>query len=100
MSQATPKPLTPGFLERPSVHETIDDWAAALAMSRRGFTRLFRSTRLSRSWKVALRDAGAWFRPSRCASRMKVSPRAAPDYRGRMRSHAGCASVACTCGLS
>jgi AraC-like DNA-binding protein len=31
------------FLERPSVHETIDDWAAALAISRRGFTRLFRA---------------------------------------------------------
>ena len=31
------------FLERPSVHETIDGWAAALAMSRRAFTRLFRA---------------------------------------------------------
>jgi AraC-like DNA-binding protein len=31
------------FLARPSVQETIDAWAAALAMSRRGFTRLFRA---------------------------------------------------------
>lgn len=31
------------FLEDPSAHETIDEWAAGLAMSRRAFTRLFRS---------------------------------------------------------
>jgi AraC-like DNA-binding protein len=30
------------FLLKPSVHETIEDWAASLAMSRRSFTRLFR----------------------------------------------------------
>jgi AraC-like DNA-binding protein len=30
------------FVERPGIHETIDDWAAALGMSRRAFTRLFR----------------------------------------------------------
>jgi AraC-like DNA-binding protein len=30
------------FVEQPSVHETIDAWAAALGMSRRSFTRLFR----------------------------------------------------------
>lgn len=30
------------FAERPAVHETIDDWAAALGMSRRSFTRFFR----------------------------------------------------------
>jgi AraC-like DNA-binding protein len=30
------------FVERPSIHETIDAWAGALAMSRRSFTRLFR----------------------------------------------------------
>jgi AraC-like DNA-binding protein/mannose-6-phosphate isomerase-like protein (cupin superfamily) len=32
-----------GFLEDPSRQTTIDDWGAALAMSRRAFTRLFRS---------------------------------------------------------
>jgi AraC-like DNA-binding protein len=31
------------FLDRPTPHETIDDWCASLAMSRRSFTRLFRS---------------------------------------------------------
>ena len=31
------------FLERPSAHVAIDRWAAALAMSRRAFTRLFRA---------------------------------------------------------
>lgn len=31
-----------GFLEDPSPHGTIDEWAAGLAMSRRAFTRLFR----------------------------------------------------------
>lgn len=30
------------FVERPSVHATIDEWADALNMSRRSFTRLFR----------------------------------------------------------
>lgn len=30
------------FLARPTAHETIDGWAADLAMSRRAFTRLFR----------------------------------------------------------
>jgi AraC-like DNA-binding protein len=30
------------FMQRPNVHETIDDWSAALGMSRRAFTRLFR----------------------------------------------------------
>ncbi len=30
------------FLRRPVVRETIDDWSAALGMSRRAFTRLFR----------------------------------------------------------
>jgi AraC-like DNA-binding protein len=30
------------FLERPAVHDTIDAWSAALSMSRRSFTRLFR----------------------------------------------------------
>lgn len=30
------------FVERPSIHETTDEWAAALRMSRRTFTRLFR----------------------------------------------------------
>lgn len=30
------------FLQRPAVHETIDDWSLALGMSRRAFTRLFR----------------------------------------------------------
>jgi AraC-like DNA-binding protein len=30
------------FVQRPSVHETIDDWAEGLGMSRRAFTRLFR----------------------------------------------------------
>jgi len=30
------------FLDKPTPHETIDDWCAALAMSRRSFTRLFR----------------------------------------------------------
>jgi AraC-like DNA-binding protein len=31
------------FLEDPSASKTIDEWATALAMSRRAFTRLFRS---------------------------------------------------------
>src|SRR5262249_27849161 len=31
------------FLENPSRHTTIDEWRAALGMSRRAFTRLFRS---------------------------------------------------------
>jgi AraC-like DNA-binding protein len=30
------------FVEKPNIHETIDRWADALAMSRRSFTRLFR----------------------------------------------------------
>ena len=30
------------FVQRPSIHETIDDWSKALGMSRRAFTRLFR----------------------------------------------------------
>jgi AraC-like DNA-binding protein len=30
------------FLHRPTPHETIEDWCAALGMSRRAFTRLFR----------------------------------------------------------
>jgi AraC-like DNA-binding protein len=30
------------FLARPAAHETIEGWSAALAMSRRAFTRLFR----------------------------------------------------------
>jgi AraC-like DNA-binding protein len=30
------------FLEKPSPHETIDQWSQALGMSRRAFTRLFR----------------------------------------------------------
>ncbi|MGA8706375.1 MAG: helix-turn-helix transcriptional regulator [Steroidobacteraceae bacterium] len=30
------------FLEHPTPHDTIDDWAAELAVSRRGFTRSFR----------------------------------------------------------
>jgi AraC-like DNA-binding protein len=30
------------FVQRPSIHETIDDWSKALGMSRRVFTRLFR----------------------------------------------------------
>ena len=30
------------FLDKPTPHETIDDWCATLAMSRRSFTRLFR----------------------------------------------------------
>lgn len=30
------------FVERPNVHETINDWSAELGMSRRAFTRLFR----------------------------------------------------------
>jgi AraC-like DNA-binding protein len=30
------------FVQQPNVHETIDDWADALGMSRRAFTRLFR----------------------------------------------------------
>jgi AraC-like DNA-binding protein len=32
------------FLERPAIHESIDDWSRALGMSRRGFTRHFRRT--------------------------------------------------------
>jgi AraC-like DNA-binding protein len=30
------------FIERPGVHETIDQWSEALGMSRRAFTRMFR----------------------------------------------------------
>lgn len=30
------------FMQHPNIHETIDEWATALAMSRRAFTRLFR----------------------------------------------------------
>lgn len=30
------------FMQRPRIHETIEDWSKALAMSRRAFTRLFR----------------------------------------------------------
>jgi AraC-like DNA-binding protein len=30
------------FLDQPTPHETIDDWSAALGLSRRAFTRLFR----------------------------------------------------------
>ena len=30
------------FVQQPSVHQTIDEWAEALGMSRRAFTRLFR----------------------------------------------------------
>jgi AraC-like DNA-binding protein len=30
------------FVERPSIHETINDWSTELGMSRRAFTRLFR----------------------------------------------------------
>jgi AraC-like DNA-binding protein len=30
------------FLERPNVHETIDDWSAQLGLGRRAFTRTFR----------------------------------------------------------
>lgn len=30
------------FLARPTVHETIEEWSAALGLSRRAFTRLFR----------------------------------------------------------
>jgi AraC-like DNA-binding protein len=41
------------FLERPTPHETIDEWSAALGMSRRAFTRQFkRETGLSFvSWR-------------------------------------------------
>jgi AraC-like DNA-binding protein len=46
---AVPFPATPAlaarchrFLERPRASETIDSWAAGLAMNRRRFTRLFR----------------------------------------------------------
>ncbi len=55
MQQLPPLPLSlqfpaPGplaercraFMQRPNIHETIDDWASALRMSRRAFTRLFR----------------------------------------------------------
>jgi AraC-like DNA-binding protein len=31
------------FIDRPTPHETIDDWCAELAMSRRSFTRAFRA---------------------------------------------------------
>jgi AraC-like DNA-binding protein len=31
------------FIGKPTPHETIDDWSAALGMSRRSFTRLFRA---------------------------------------------------------
>jgi AraC-like DNA-binding protein len=30
------------FVQRPDIHETIDDWSEALGMSRRAFTRFFR----------------------------------------------------------
>jgi AraC-like DNA-binding protein len=30
------------FVERPNIHETIDEWSEALNMSRRAFTRNFR----------------------------------------------------------
>jgi AraC-like DNA-binding protein len=30
------------FMEHPGIHQTIDDWATSLGMSRRAFTRLFR----------------------------------------------------------
>ena len=30
------------FVERPNIHETIDEWADAVGVSRRSFTRLFR----------------------------------------------------------
>jgi AraC-like DNA-binding protein len=30
------------FIQKPAIHQTIDDWAADLHMSRRAFTRLFR----------------------------------------------------------
>jgi AraC-like DNA-binding protein len=30
------------FVERPSIHQTINDWSSELGMSRRAFTRLFR----------------------------------------------------------
>jgi AraC-like DNA-binding protein len=30
------------FIEKPAIHQTIDDWAADLHMSRRAFTRMFR----------------------------------------------------------
>jgi AraC-like DNA-binding protein len=30
------------FIQQPAIHQTIDDWAADLHMSRRAFTRLFR----------------------------------------------------------
>jgi AraC-like DNA-binding protein len=30
------------FVQRPDIHETIDDWSKALGMSRRAFTRFFR----------------------------------------------------------
>ncbi len=41
------------FVERPNIHETINDWSAELGMSRRAFTRLFRrETGLSfQSWR-------------------------------------------------
>jgi AraC-like DNA-binding protein len=46
---ALPMPAHPGlarycrrFLEQPTPHETIDDWSAALGMSRRAFTRQFK----------------------------------------------------------
>ncbi len=46
---SVPFPSTPklvarchAFLERPMIHDTIDDWCSALAMERRAFTRLFR----------------------------------------------------------
>jgi AraC-like DNA-binding protein len=41
------------FVQRPSIHETIDDWGNALGMSRRAFTRFFRrETGLSfASWR-------------------------------------------------
>jgi AraC-like DNA-binding protein len=41
------------FVERPSIHETINDWSTELGMSRRAFTRLFRrETGLSfRAWR-------------------------------------------------
>jgi AraC-like DNA-binding protein/mannose-6-phosphate isomerase-like protein (cupin superfamily) len=46
---SAPFPQSPGlaarchaFLERPSAHDTIDDWSEAVGLSRRAFTRAFR----------------------------------------------------------
>jgi AraC-like DNA-binding protein len=47
---AAPYPKNPAlaarcraFVQRPDIHETIDDWSKALGMSRRAFTRFFRA---------------------------------------------------------